>query len=398
MHAITRNKLLVVTYMLTLLFALHYGIPLYATSSYLHQYFGASWVSALYMIGSMGALFMSMSVAKYIKRFHTYQFTAGLVVAEIVTTILFALSDNIFLIALFFIIHFTLQSLLYVCLNVFVESFSKHAETGSIRGLFLALFNMGILISPLVGGSLLSRGSFAALYIVAAIILIPFLYFLHKYLSHVKEPAYHTIDMAGAFKVAWRNRNIRAALISVLIVQCFYAVMIIYSPLYLATIGVPLTIYLSFILPLALIPLVLLPYELGLLADTRFGEKEILIIGLLILVVTTFLCVIVTSSDPRIWMLIFLVSRIGASFVETMAYTYYFKKVGPEDTSLTALFSNAYGVATIVVGAVGIAVAPLLVNRPQLMFIILGSSILWSISYILPMRDTLPVKDAHLLS
>jgi MFS family permease len=388
MHAITRNKLLIVTYMLTLLYALHYGIPLYATSSYLHQYFGSSWVSALYMIGSIGALWMSMSLAKYIRKFHTYNFTAGLVVAEILVTILLAISHNMYLVALFFIIHFVLQALLYVCLNVFVESFSKHAETGSIRGLFLALFNMGILISPLVGGTLLSRTSFEVLYIVAALMLVPFLFFLHKYLSHVREPAYHTIDMAGALKVAWKNKNIRAALIAVLVVQCFYAVMIIYSPLYLATIGIPLTVYLSFILPLALIPLVLLPYELGMLADTRFGEKELLIIGLLILVVTTFLCVIVTSSDPRIWVLILLVSRIGASCVETMAFTYFFKKVGPEDASLTALFSNAYSAATIIVGAVGIAVAPLLIMRPQLMFVILGCAILWSVSYILPMRDT----------
>ena len=172
------------------------------------------------------------------------------------------------------------------------------------------------------------------------------------------------------------------------IVQCFYSVMVIYSPIYLATIGIPLTVYLSFILPLTLIPLVLLPYELGLLADTRFGEKELLLIGLLILAVTTFLCVIVTTPDPRVWVLIFLISRVGAACVETMAFTYYFKKVGPEDASLTALFSNAFSIATVLVGGVGIAIAPFLVVRPQLMFVILGCAILWSITYVLPMRDT----------
>ena len=388
MHAITRNKLLIVTYMLTILYALHYGIPLYATSSYLHQYFGASWVSALYMVGSIGALWASMSVARYIKRFHSYKFTAGLAIAEILITILFAISDNLYLVAAFFVIHFVLQALLYVCLNVFVESFSKHAETGSIRGLFLALLNMGILISPLIGGTILAQSSFEVLYIVAAIMLVPFLFFLHKYLHHVKEPAYHTIDMMRALSIAWRNKNIRAALVAVVIVQCFYSVMVIYSPIYLATIGIPLTVYLSFILPLTLIPLVLLPYELGLLADTRFGEKELLLIGLLILAVTTFLCVIVTTPDPRVWVLIFLISRVGAACVETMAFTYYFKKVGPEDASLTALFSNAFSIATVLVGGVGIAIAPFLVVRPQLMFVILGCAILWSITYVLPMRDT----------
>ena len=388
MHAIVRNKLLVVTYMLTILYALHYGIPLYATSSYLHEYFNSSLISSLYLIASVIALMTSISVAKYIKRFHTYPFTFSLVIVEIIAMLIFGMTENIYILGLFFIIHFILQTLLYICLNVFIESFSKSAETGSIRGLFLALLNLGILISPLIGGTILSRSSFEMLYIVSALTLIPFLFFLRKYLTHIQDPAYHSIDLPSSFKLAWNNKNIRAALIAELVIQCFYAVMIIYSPIYLATLGIPLTVYLTYIIPLALIPLVVLPYELGFLADSRFGEKELLIIGLLILAVTTFLCVVVTSSNPLVWVFILLVSRIGASFVETMAFTYYFKKVEPEDASLTALFINTGSVATIIVGAIGVTVSPFLVVRPQLMFVILGCAILWSISYVMPMKDT----------
>ena len=340
------------------------------------------------MLGSLAALIASISVAKYIKKFHTYGFTFTLAIAEIIVTILFGLTENPYFIAAFFLIHFTLQILLYVCLNVFIESFSKHAETGSIRGIFLTLLNMGILISPLIGGTILSQSSFSTLYIVASLMLIPFLFFLHKYLNHIQEPAYQSINMMQAFNLARRNKNLKAALVGEFIVHCFYAVMIIYSPIYLTTLGIPLAIYLTFILPLALIPIVILPYELGLLADRRFGEKELLIGGLLILAVTTFLCVIFTSSDPRIWIAILLVSRIGAACIETMAFTYYFKKIGPEDASLTALFTNMMCVATLVVGGIGLLIAPFLIERPQLMFVILGCGILWSISFVLPMKDT----------
>jgi MFS family permease len=388
MHAIIKNRLLVVTYLLTLLYALHYGIPLYATSSYLHQYFSSSHISLLYMIGSIISLFATMSIASYIRRFHTYGFTMSIVIAEIISVFLFGITSNPFFLGLFFIAHFVLQVLLYVCLNVFIESFSKHAETGSIRGLFLVLLNIGILISPIIGGAILSYGSFAALYAVAACMLIPFIYLVRTYLHHVPEPAYHQLNMGEAFRRAWGDKNIRAALVAELIVQCFYAVMIIYSPLYLEAIGIPLTVYLSFILPFALIPLVVLPYELGFLADTKWGEKELLIGGLLILAVTTFLLVLVTSTSPIVWMLLFLTSRIGAACVETMAFTYYFKKIGPEDASLTALFSNTLSFSTILIGALGMIIGPLLVDRPQLMFIILGCMILWGISYVLPMKDT----------
>lgn len=388
MHAIVKNKLLVVTYLLTLLYALHYGIPLYATSSYLHQYFNSSTISLLYMLGALAALIGSMSVAKYIRKFHTYGFTLGLVFAEIAVTLAFGITENLMFLSLFFIIHFLLQTLLYVCLNVFIESFSKHAETGSIRGLFLTLLNIGILISPIIGGAILTVLSFSALYIIAAAMLIPFAMFVHMYLTHIEEPAYERINMFGAFKVAWANKNIRAALVAEFIVQCFYAVMIIYTPLYLGTIGIPLTVYLTIIMPFVLIPLVVLPYELGYLADKKFGEKELLIGGLLILATTVFLCVIVSTPNPIIWIFVLLASRVGAACVETMAFAYYFKKIGPEDASLTALFTNTWSAATLVVGALGIVISPFLVQRPQLMFIILGCVILWGVSVVTPMRDT----------
>ena len=230
--------------------------------------------------------------------------------------------------------------------------------------------------------------SFSTLYTVAASMLIPYLFFLHKYLKHMREPAYHQVNLFGAAKLAFNNKNLRAAIIGELAVSCFYATMVIYSPLYLTSIGVPLTDYMMIILPFALIPLVVLPYELGYLADKKFGEKEMLIIGLLILTVTTLLFAVITTTTLWVWVLLLIVSRIGASFVETMSFSYYFKKVGAEDPSLTALFINMQGTGMLVVGTVGVLVAPFLGERPQLMFIILGCAILWSISYVLPMKDT----------
>lgn len=387
MQAILRNKLLLVTYMLTILYALHYAIPLYATSSFLHQYFNSGYVSALYVISSVAILFGSLLISKSIRRFHTYGFTFFLVIAEIIATITFAVTDNLFVIGLFFIIHSVLQAFLYICINIFIESFSKHTETGSIRGLFLAILSLGYIVSPVIGGAVLAHYSFQILYIVASLTLIPFLYFLHKYLVHIKEPAYTSVDVFGALRTVIRNKSLRAVFIADLLVESFYSTMIIYSPMYLATLGIPLTTYMSYILPIALIPLVALPYELGFLADSKHGEKNILITGLLIMTVTTFLCVVIRSSNPLVWAVLLFVSRVGTSLAETMSHTYFFKKVGPEDASLTALFMNLRGISIIMVGSVGFAIAPLLTDRPQLMFIILGCAILWGISPILTMKE-----------
>lgn len=388
MHSILRNKLLVVTYMMTFLFGLHYAIPVYATSSYLHIYFNSSIVSAIYMIGSILALLASVNIARSVKKFHTHGFTFGIAVSEIIILTGFGITQNIYLIPIFFIVHFVLQILLNISLNIFVENFTIHAKVGSVRGLFLAVLNLAVLISPFIGGTILKYYSFATLYTVAACLLIPYLFFLYKYLKHIKEPAYHEVDLFGAAKIAFKNKNLRAAIIGELIVSTFYATMVIYSPLYLTSIGVSLISYMTIILPLALLPLVILPYELGYLADKKFGEKEMLIIGLLILTVTTFLFVIINTTVIWVWALLLFISRIGASFVETMSFSYYFKKIGPEDPSLTALFINMQGTGTLIIGTVGVIIAPFLSEKPQLMFIVLGCAILWSISYILPMKDT----------
>ena len=388
MHAITRNKLLLATFIMTLLYALHYGIPLYATSTYLHTYFGSQMISFLYVMGSFLTLLVSVHIARYMRRFHTYQFTVGLVIAEMLVMIAFALTQNPLFVGLFFVVHSCLQTLLYICINIFIETFSKHAETGTVRGLFLVLLNVGIIISPVIGGAVLSRGSFATLYIVATVILVPFLFLLHHYMKNVQEPAYHSIDMIGAFIRAWKNTNLKGALVASCILECFYAVMVIYSPLYLMSLGIPLTTYLSFILPFALLPIVLLPYELGWLADIKTGEKEIMVLGLIVIAISLFLMVILTSPNIFLWIALLTVSRIGAACVETMTFTYYFKKVDAEDASLTALFSNMRTVATILVGIVGIFLSPFLSQYPQLLFIVLGCAVLLSILYIIPIRDT----------
>jgi protein-disulfide isomerase len=178
------------------------------------------------------------------------------------------------------------------------------------------------------------------------------------------------------------------ALVAMFLLESFYAVMVIYSPIYITSLGIPLAVYLSVIMPIALIPLILLPYELGRLADKRYGEKEILIIGLLVMVLSLLAIIVTESSNVLVWVGILLFSRIGAACTETMIFTYFFKKVDAEDVSLTALFGNIRSLATISIAALGVLVSPILVSYPGLMFLLLALMILYGITYIIPIKDT----------
>lgn len=389
MDILTRNNSLFATYMMTLLYAFHYGIPMYAASTFLSKTFGSPFTSVIYMIAGFLTVAVSIHITKYLKHFHTYSFTMSIVVLQMIITFALGLTDDKFLLGLFFVLHFIFAALIFTCLNVFLENFSNSRETGQIRGVFFTLFNLGFLVSPFLGGALLAKSGFTALFTVSASLLIPFIFFMHHYLKNIKDPNFISVNLFSAFKKAWTNIDTRGALIAIILLECFFAMTVIYLPIYIISLDIPLTTYLTAVLPIALIPLVVMPYELGIIADTKLGEKELMILGLLLLTITAFAISIVTSSNILVWILILTTSRIGAALVETMSYTYYFKKIDGSDVDLTTLFSNARNFGLAITALFGIILSPLVAIYPTIMFVMLGIILLWGITQVLRIHDTL---------
>lgn len=386
------HRALFATFALTILFALHYGIPLYATSSYLRSS-GISnmGVSFLYGFSALLTLLFSNHIAKYVKRYHTYPFTFFVVISEIVITLLFAVTKSPPLIALFFVLHFILTAILLVLLNIFVESFTIKKETGLVRGAFLTLLNTGILIAPLIGGIILVRthSNYSALYIAASIALVPFLYFLHRYLKEIKDPHYESHSLLQALKKIMHSRDLRAATAAQFALHSFYTVMIIYAPIYVTNmLHIPLSLYLTTIAPIALIPLVVLPYELGYLADEKYGEKEFMVVGLSLVALMSFVLGYIHTSSILLITIILFFSRVGAALVETMAFTYYYKKINREDPAMTNFFTNINAFASFVVPASLFLLAPFVTKYPQSIFICLGIGVLSTLYFVAFMKDT----------
>ena len=89
-------KPLMGAYLMTLLYAFHYGLPLYASSTYLGLTFTPSAMLGIYALSSVLTLVVSLRVAKYLRHFHTYQFTQGVVIADIIITLALSVSHNEF--------------------------------------------------------------------------------------------------------------------------------------------------------------------------------------------------------------------------------------------------------------------------------------------------------------
>jgi MFS family permease len=152
--------------------------------------------------------------------------------------------------------------------------------------------------------------------------------------------------------------------------QFFFGWMIIYTPLYLhenlgfdwSSIGIIFTIM--------LLPYVLFEVPLGKLADTILGEKEILILGFIITAISTMAMAFMHTTELIPWIIILFITRVGASSIEVMNETYFFKKVRAEDTTAIEIFRIMRPAGYILAPLVASAFIPFIEAR--YLFLIIG--------------------------
>jgi MFS family permease len=93
--------------------------------------------------------------------------------------------------------------------------------------------------------------------------------------------------------------------------------MTVYCPIYLhTTIGLSWS-EIGVIITVMLLPFVLIELPLGRLADKKYGEKEIMIIGFLILGLSTMGLAFITSTNVWVWAIALLVTRIGQRLLKS---------------------------------------------------------------------------------
>jgi hypothetical protein len=269
---------------------------------------------------------------------------------------------------------------------MFLESFSADTKTGKIRGTYLTINNSIVIVIPFLSAFILQENNFERLYIVSALLLIPVFFILRHNFRDFKDTEYTHTPFWKSVGEAWSNRDMKSITILHILLQFFYGWMIIYMPLYLhdyikfdwATIGI--------IFSAMLIPFPFIQAPLGRLADSRWGEKEMLSIGLIIMAVFTGLITFVTDHNPLIWGAILFGTRIGAAMVEAMVDIYFFKKVSAKDINTISFFRATTPVAYVI----SPVVATLLFTFIDIksLFFTLGLFLLYGLRYSFALRDT----------
>ncbi len=379
----------VLAYIVGLVLAFATALPSYISSTFLAERLGEGKVGLVYAAASLFTLVLLAFGPTLLKYFElrTIILASGLLAS--VAALGLATSQTAGLILVAFISFYALTILLRFLTDYYLEAASPNSGTGSIRGFFLTLVNLGWLLSPLAAAALLENGGYRLLYIVAGLLFMPLGLLVINH-SHKLNPA-HQEKWWHTLKRLFKNndpkpRNLKNILYLDLWLNIFYAVMVVYLPIFLhqyinltwGQIGIVFT--------WMLLPFVLVEYPLGRLADSKWGEQEVLVIGLLITGIFTLIIPWLNLPNVLAWSVLLLLTRVGAASVEIMKETYLFKKIGPTDIDILTLSRNLIPLSYLI--------APLLASLTLLflpihfLFALLGLSALLMIPIAQRLKDT----------
>lgn len=369
------------------LFSLHLALISYANSTFASELFGENSVGPLFSIAAFISFLMLIFWApRKIARNGSLFFVSILFLISIAT--LTSLSQATFHIiyALIFILYLSHNSIILFGLDIIVEHTTINTETGKIRGIYLTVLNLAWMIALLATGTILDKGGFNLLYLVGGVLVFFSMLSLYRGGSLLNTHKLVPVRLFKNLKRVFRDKNLASVYLVNFTLQIFYVIMVIFTPLYLInTIGFGWR-EVSVIFFVMLSPFVLLQYPLGRIADMRFGEKEILIFGLIVLGISTLMIATIDVPSIWVWATTLFATRVGAATVEVMTDSYFFKHVGENDTGLVSLYRTLSPLAYIIVPVLASTVIG--ISSYGVLFSILGVLALLAIIPATRIKDT----------
>lgn len=368
------------------LFATTAAIPAYIFSDYLSQFFGKS-VGIVYSVSAIASIFVFMWLSSLLQRFGNYKIMLASLFAGAGATALLPIFDGKLPALAFFVVIYVSGMVAAFNIDIFLEKESSNEKTGTIRGNFLSAVNLAWIVSPFIAGHLLQDGRYENVFWVSAFVFLPVAAIVMSNFRHFVDSPYTRIAMKKILMEMPYHQNTSKIMLSNFILQFFFAWMVIYMPIYLKEyvgfswkeIGVMFTIMLT--------PFVLLEAPLGRLADKKYGEKEMLSIGFVVMAIFTILLAFIPGKNFIIWTAILFATRVGASMVEIMNETYFFKKNSDQAPDIVGVFRLTRPLAYLI--APIIATTLLFVIDYSGLFIVLGILMLYGLRYSLSIKDTM---------
>ena len=246
------------------------------------------------------------------------------------------------------IIYLAFSNTVWVALDIILEGYSQDKLSGRIRGVHLMVMNIGFLLAPYLSTHLLSRFGYPTLfitvfigYLVVLLSVILLLRFENR--TRIERPK---TRLLRSLRDVIHIPDLRHIFIVSFALEFFYSIMIIYTALHLQNIGFNWN-EIGLIFTIMLIPFVVLQYPAGLLADKRFGEKEMLALSFLLTIVATLGIALYHEKQLWVWAALLCLTRVGVSVIEVLRDSYFYKQIDGNDIHIIAFFRMSRPVANM---------------------------------------------------
>ncbi len=358
---------------------------LYILSSYFAQISGESLVGSFYLVAFVLVFWLLMHLQPIVHSLGSVRFLGLLLVGLIGTSFFLSLDDPSWVGAAALLVYIICNNLLWSVMDVLVEDFSTDQVSGRVRGLYLTVMNTGLLLAPILSTKTLAwagyPGIFTALGFGYMIVFIAALIGLRNHQT-VRLPK---IAFTETLRKVVKRKNVILIYGVSWTLEFFYSIMIVYMPILLLSQGFEWE-KIGFIFTVMLIPFVLVQYPLGIMADKKWGEKELLFVALVILGVSTAVAGFTRSTDIVFWAGLLFVTRLGAAALEVLRDSYFYKQIGPTDTDIVAFFRSARPIAAI--AAAGVSLLFLSIFTIHSLFYLVGALALAACFAVFSLEDT----------
>lgn len=326
----------------------------YVNSSMLGQFASRSLVSITYTLSAVLSLVLVSIAPNIIRRVGNMKYVGVSLVISALLLYLISSHSGLSIVP-FFIVYFALNSVILYGLDLFLEHYSLESKTGNIRGTYLTLGNIGWVAAPMISSVVQTSFGFSFVYITASMAIIATFIVVFWGQRGFVDRIYRESHFVDGMHILRKNKMLRRLTLLNFLLQTYFVVMVIYSPVYLTsvigfswkTLGIILTVMLS--------PFVIFPYPAGKLAD-KFGEKHLMYLGLVIMALATIVFANLGMASAVIYALVLFATRTGASILETMCDSAFFKRVTDADSAVISTYRTmmpvAYTVGPLIAGLI----------------------------------------------
>lgn len=347
-----------------------------ATLAYILSYYfelssGTEKIGLFYLIPNIVILVALLNFHKFVKRFGKSMVFFLAFFLNLLAIIFLSLMPPSWPGAILMIIYLIFGSLVWVGLDVILESFSVDKMSGRIRGLHLTIMNAGIMCGPFISTKILDKFGFSGIFIFNLVATSIIFVIALVGLNSVNHEFRRKVSVINLLKKVYKRKNVLRSYYISFILSFFYAAMLIYAPIYMLKLGMGWD-EIGFAFSVMLVAFVILQYPVGLLADKKWGEKEMMIFSLAIIGLSCIAVFYTRSTSQYVWALVLFLTRVGAAILEIASDAYFYKRIDGTDVDVIDFFRTARPVAYIIFSA---AAAVLLLFFPMESVFLLAAAV-----------------------